>query len=59
MFSGDIKWVHRLEMGWFNDNMQRNLNISRLVLDMVHTDKIISNNTKMNDIMRLSQFCFY
>ena len=46
-------------MGWFNDNMQRNLNISRLVLDMVRTDKIMSNNTKMNDIMRLSQFCFY
>ena len=46
-------------MGWFNDNMQRNLNISRLVLDMVHTDKIISNNTKMNDIMRLSQLYFY
>ena len=59
MFSGDIKWVHWLEMGWFNDNMQRNLNISRLVLDMVHTDKIISNNTKMNDIMRLAQLYFY
>ena len=28
-----------------------NLNISRLVIDRVHTDKKITNNTKMNHIM--------
>ena len=34
-----------------DNNMYPNLNISMLVIDLVHTDIKISNNSKMNHII--------
>ena len=59
MFLGDIKWAHGAKIDRYKQVLNSamckyikpNLNISRIVIDRVHTNIKITNNIKMSRII--------